>query len=238
MQIFCSLITIRYTAPISKLFWRRSEMSVIGEKILKLIYDMNFDSHPIIFHVFSNGGAYLYQHISYSIRNSNQPVQIRGMIFDSAPGDRRFMGLYRALRVILGRDKPCGHLRSAIVSVVLICLWIVEDSYRCFKRLFCPGVEIQGSNPLHTLMNEDTYYPQLFLYSKEDDIIPHYDVEKFAKHREDRGVPVRKVCFPNSPHVKHYIVHPQYYIATICKFINECLSSAYDGCTKILSKVD
>lgn len=149
-------------------------MSIIGEKILKLIYDMNFDSHPIIFHVFSNGGAYLYQHISYSIRNSNQPVQIRGMIFDSAPGDRRFMGLFRALRVILGRDKPCGHLRSAIVSVVLICLWIVEDSYRCFKRLFCPGIEIPGSNPLYTLMNEDTYYPQLFLYSKEDDIIPHY----------------------------------------------------------------
>lgn len=149
-------------------------MSIIGEKILKLIYDMNFDSHPIIFHVFSNGGAYLYQHISYSIRNSNQPVQIRGMIFDSAPGDRRIMGLYRALRVILGKDKPCGHLRSAIVSVVLICLWIVEDSYRCFKRLFCPNMEIPGSNPLYTLMNEDTYYPQLFLYSKEDDIIPYY----------------------------------------------------------------
>lgn len=104
-------------------------MGSIGDKILKLIYDMNFDSHPIIFHVFSNGGAYLYQHISIAMKNSDQPVQVRGMIFDSAPGERRILGLYRALKVILGKDKPCGPLKSAFVSMVLIFLWIFEVSF-------------------------------------------------------------------------------------------------------------
>lgn len=52
-------------------------MKPIGDKILRLIYDMNFDSHPIIFHVFSNGGAYLYQHISMAMRKSDKPVQVK-----------------------------------------------------------------------------------------------------------------------------------------------------------------
>lgn len=57
------LITVRYTAPVENLFFKREAMKPIGDKIVKLIYDMNFDTHPLIFHVFSNGGAYLYQHI-------------------------------------------------------------------------------------------------------------------------------------------------------------------------------
>lgn len=52
-------------------------MKSIGEKILKLIYDMNFDGHPIIFHVFSNGGAFLYQHIALAIKRSNRPIQVK-----------------------------------------------------------------------------------------------------------------------------------------------------------------
>lgn len=122
------LITVRYTAPISKLFWHRSDMLLIGDKILRLLYDMNFDQHPVIVHVFSNGGAYLYQHIALAIRRAQMPIQIRGMIFDSAPGERRVTGLFRALKVILGKDKPCGPLKSAFVSMVLIILWIVEVS--------------------------------------------------------------------------------------------------------------
>lgn len=71
-----SLITVRYTAPVENLFWKRGAMKPIGEKILKLIFDMNFDSHPLIFHVFSNGGAYLYQHIALAIKKSKKPVQV------------------------------------------------------------------------------------------------------------------------------------------------------------------
>lgn len=124
--------------------------------------------------------------------------------------------------------------------------------------MFRPDAEPLPSNPMTCLMNEDSYFPQLFLYSKEDDIIPHYvsytplvtliqnvttcsvlqDVERFADYRECRGVPVTRVCFENSEHVKHYIRHPQFYVLTICKFINECLGSVYDGCTKFLTKVD
>lgn len=52
-------------------------MKPIGDKIVKLIYDMNFDTHPLIFHVFSNGGAYLYQHIWLAFRQYSPTVQVR-----------------------------------------------------------------------------------------------------------------------------------------------------------------
>lgn len=112
------------------LFWKRAGMHQIGEKILKLIYDMNFDSHPLIFHVFSNGGAFLYQHIALALRRSKSPINICGMIFDSAPGDRRIVGLYRAITAIYGKERRCNTLLSALMAVAAILLWTFEVSAR------------------------------------------------------------------------------------------------------------
>lgn len=101
----------------------------IGEKILKLIYDMHFDSHPVIFHIFSNGGAYLYQHISLAIRKHKTPLQVRGMILDSAPGERRMLGLYRAVTAIYGKErKKCHCITAIIITLTLGIMWFVEVS--------------------------------------------------------------------------------------------------------------
>lgn len=51
-------------------------MKPIGQKIVKLLYDMNFDENPIILHVFSNGGAYLYQHIDLAIKEFQTPLHV------------------------------------------------------------------------------------------------------------------------------------------------------------------
>lgn len=37
---------------------------------------MNFDANPIILHVFSNGGAYLYQHIDLAIKEFQTPLDV------------------------------------------------------------------------------------------------------------------------------------------------------------------
>ncbi|XP_058815796.1 transmembrane protein 53-B [Topomyia yanbarensis] len=222
------LITIRYTAPVEDLFWKRTAMVQIGEKILKLIYDMNFDSHPLIFHVFSNGGAFLYQHIALANRRSKRPVQICGMIFDSAPGDRRVLGLFRAISAILGKEKRCNAVVSAVMAVSLIVLWAVEDTFNYLRNFIRPlGYEVQ-TNPSHNLKYESNEWPQLYLYSKTDLLIPYTDIEKFAAYRQQCGVDVRMVCFDRSEHVKHYTRHPQQYVYSVCKFINDCLTNHYN----------
>ena len=70
------MITVRYTAPVENIFWKRDAMKPIGQKIVKLLYDMNFDANPIILHVFSNGGAYLYQHIDLAIKEFQTPLDV------------------------------------------------------------------------------------------------------------------------------------------------------------------
>ena len=47
---------MRYTAPVDNIVWKRDALQPIGQKIVKLLYDMSFEANPIILHVFSNGG--------------------------------------------------------------------------------------------------------------------------------------------------------------------------------------
>uniref|UniRef100_A0A1B0AB73 Transmembrane protein 53 n=1 Tax=Glossina pallidipes TaxID=7398 RepID=A0A1B0AB73_GLOPL len=139
------LMTLRYTAPVDTLFWRRSEMVPIGEKILKLVQDMNMHRHPIILHIFSNGGAYLYQHISLATRRNKTPLKIRGMIIDSAPGERRILGLYRAVTAIYGRErKKCHCLTAVIITLTLSFMWFAEDIEKFIKIRQEQGVEVNS----------------------------------------------------------------------------------------------
>lgn len=50
-------------------------MKAIGEKLVKLLIDMSFETHPIIVHVFSNGGAFLYQNFSAALEN--KPLKVK-----------------------------------------------------------------------------------------------------------------------------------------------------------------
>jgi hypothetical protein len=43
---------------------------------VELITDMSLEEHPIFFHVFSNGGAFLYQHVSLAIQMHEKPLKV------------------------------------------------------------------------------------------------------------------------------------------------------------------
>ncbi|XP_037035060.1 transmembrane protein 53 isoform X1 [Bradysia coprophila] len=223
------LITVRYTAPVENLFFKREAMKPIGDKIVKLIYDMNFDTHPLIFHVFSNGGAYLYQHIWLAFRQYSPTVQIRAVIFDSAPGDRHMVALYRAISAIYGKQKPFNFLVSWLITLFLTVLWFVQENFHKLGLLF--GADNPAkAHPFENLKNQDCYAPQLFLYSKHDKLVPYTDVEYFAHYRQSRGVHVQLQCFENSDaeHVKLYASQPQRYVQSVCEFINDCFACNHD----------
>lgn len=50
------------------------------------------------------------------------------------------------------------------------------------------------------------------------------DIQRFAKFRQDLGVPVETLCFENAEHVKLYVKYPQKYVQTVYMFVNNCLS--------------
>ncbi|XP_077255914.1 transmembrane protein 53 isoform X2 [Temnothorax americanus] len=213
-----SCITLRYTAPVECLFWRRDKMPYIGKRLLRVITDKRLDEHPIFFHVFSNGGAFLYQHVSLAMQMANTPFKVRGVIFDSAPGERRLTALFKAISAIIGGHPLTNLPMSFIFTFFLSVLWFFEVIAQAFSR-----APIQ-TNPI-ALAEEAYSWPQLFLYSNSDTLIPASDVEKFASRRAERGVRVQLVLFTNSPHVKHYATYRDVYVNTVCGFIHECLIS-------------
>ncbi|KAL6257192.1 hypothetical protein P5V15_012121 [Pogonomyrmex californicus] len=213
-----SCITLRYTAPVECLFWRRDKMPYIGKRLLQVITDKQLDEHPIFFHVFSNGGAFLYQHISLAMQRANTPFKVRGVIFDSAPGERRLTALFKAISAIIGGHPLTNLPMSLVITFFLSVLWFFEVIAQAFSR-----TPIQ-TNPI-ALAEEAYSWPQLFLYSNSDTLIPASDVEKFASRRAERGVRVQLVLFTNSPHVKHYTTYRDVYVNTVCSFIHECLTS-------------
>ncbi|XP_043503069.1 transmembrane protein 53 isoform X1 [Polistes fuscatus] len=236
-----SCITLRYTAPMECLFGRRNKMPYIGKRLLQVIAKNSLNDHPIFFHIFSNGGALLYQHISIAMQQMNSPIQsqVKGVIFDSAPGERRVTSLFKAISAIIGGHPLTNIPMSFFITIFLSMFWFFEVfiaylflSYFVVISLILQviahalgrGFTIQ-SNPF-ALMEESSSWPQLFLYSNTDTLIPAADVEKFASRRAERGVRVQLVLFTNSPHVKHYAMYREVYVNTVYSFINECLQSS------------
>ncbi|XP_060533469.1 transmembrane protein 53 [Cylas formicarius] len=213
------LITLRYTAPVKCLFLRRYQMPSIGDKLLKLLLDLNFDNHPIIVHCFSNGGAFLYQNFSLAVDKHVKPLQIKGIIFDSAPGRRRISSLFRAMSAILEGNIIYNLSVSFVMTMFLSVIWLYEMVNSAFstKKVF-------QTDPFEFLKDEVNRCPQLFIYSKNDHLIPHTDIEYFAEYRRKHGVDVKTICYERSLHVKHLPENRESYVNSVCSFINKCLN--------------
>jgi hypothetical protein len=221
IQVASRLITLRYTAPVKCLFWKRFQMITIGERLVKLLVDLNFENHPIIVHCFSNGGAFLYQNFMLALERSPKPIQIKGVIFDSAPGKRRILSLFRAISAILG-GRPLYNIPvSILMTMFLSMIWLYEviSNYVSPKKTF-------QSNPLENLKDDRNRWPQHFIYSKTDILIPFTDIEYFADYRQSVGIDVTSLCYDDSPHVKHYSHNKDSYVNSVCNFLNKCLNGS------------
>ncbi|XP_034944434.1 transmembrane protein 53 [Chelonus insularis] len=214
-----SFITLRYIAPVECLFWRRDKLPLIGRRLLQVISDKNLNQHPIFFHIFSNGGALLYQHISLAMEQMKCDIKVKGVIFDSAPGERRVTSLYKAISAIVGGHPVANVPVSFFITIFLSLLWLYEIIAHAWGK-----PHLIPTNPI-SLSEEPHSWPQLFLYSNVDTLIPAVDVERFASRRAERGVQVQLVLFMDSPHVKHYVVYRDVYVNIVSKFINSCLTT-------------
>lgn len=212
-----SCITLRYTAPVDCLFLRRDKMPYIGKRLVQVLLDKSLGEHPIFFHIFSNGGAFLYEYVSVAMQQAGSPFQVKGVIFDSAPGERRVLSLYRAISAIIGGHPLTNIPMSFVITFFLSVIWIVEIFIQSSLR----KGKMMAS--LASLAEEPYSCPQLFLYSNTDTLISSADVEKFATRRAERGVKVEMVLFTDSPHVKHFTTYRDVYVNTVCNFVNESL---------------
>uniref|UniRef100_A0A8D0GEQ9 Transmembrane protein 53 n=1 Tax=Sphenodon punctatus TaxID=8508 RepID=A0A8D0GEQ9_SPHPU len=100
-------IVIRYTAPWRMIFFSESvgikSLRTLARKLLELLFVYKIENQPLLFHVFSNGGAMLYRYVTELLRMHLpfRHLKVVGAIFDSAPGRKNLWGSIRALAIVL-----------------------------------------------------------------------------------------------------------------------------------------
>ncbi|XP_059091447.1 transmembrane protein 53-like isoform X2 [Tigriopus californicus] len=193
-------ITIRYTAPAEYIFFSPEKINPLAKKLLDLIEEMSLEANPVFFHIFSNNGATVYQYMAENIRtNPNyQAIQanIRGHIFDSSPGRRTCSSFVKATSAVLG-------------------LMVNGSGEAAEAELFVYDYILKKDNGFGQ--------PQLFLYSKTDDVILDHDVEEIAAAREKVGCDVTKICYDDSAHVQHFRTYRESYVSAVSSFVAKAL---------------
>ncbi|XP_078417206.1 transmembrane protein 53 [Cetorhinus maximus] len=217
-------IVLRYTVPWRQIFFPGTfskNLHCTARKLLDLLFDIGIEEHPIMFHVFSNGGCMLYRHVVELQCNKTETyftkLNVIGTIFDSAPGNRNLQGGIRALYTVLGPSVSVFVKCIAIPAFVLIVL---------LKTVLYPVTQFVSLSCYDALKVDPSRWPQLFLYSKADKVILHKDIEAMIKVRKLLNIQVQCVDFNTSQHVSHFREFPDEYSTKCISFLKECVQKA------------
>jgi hypothetical protein len=198
---------------------------------------------PVVFHVFSNGGGFVWEQMEQIIkeheeeeqahqvgaamdteqtplhRNSNLSLvrrSIRGQIFDSCPAYPSWNATMAALE-----GSGLGS-KSYVVLIVLktfLSVWYALEStcnWICRK----PHRMMKYWNQL---LDSELGPRQAFIYSTSDHVTDSTELEAFMDHRRSRGSKISVLKLHDSNHVQHFREHPHLYKHFVQKFMDEIL---------------
>ncbi|KAF4991284.1 hypothetical protein FGRMN_7944 [Fusarium graminum] len=167
---------------------------------------------PILVHIMSNTGAISYATTlkAFLEKNSRQlPHQL--LVLDSTPGNpfwswERLGKWSHAMALGTAKFFPWPFVITQGIWGVVLTIDVV------IKKL--TGGEPSGAFALRTVDDvnyETTDAKRLYLYSKEDEIIAHTDIEGYIAESQQRGYETRAELFDGTNHVGHMREHPEKY---------------------------
>ncbi|XP_022353255.1 transmembrane protein 53 isoform X1 [Enhydra lutris kenyoni] len=213
-------IVIRYTAPWHMVFFSESlgipSLRVLAQKLLELLFDYEVEKEPLLFHVFSNAGVMLYRYVLELLQTHRRFCHLRvvGTIFDSGPGDSNVLGALRALAAVLEH-------RPAVLRLLLLAAFALVAVL--FHVLLAPLTALFHTHFYDRLLDAASRWPELYLYSRADEVVLARDVERMVEARLAHQVLVRSVDFVSSAHVSHLRDYPTYYTSLCVDFMRSCV---------------
>ncbi|KAJ8270871.1 hypothetical protein GJAV_G00120210 [Gymnothorax javanicus] len=214
-------ITVRYTAPLKTVFISEAfgykELNITALKLLELLYDYEVENNPIFFHIFSNGGFMLYRYMAELVQSHTRfsTLRVVGAVVDSAPGSQNVRGALRAITIALGPNTN-AVLRYFLLGLFAFMVFLLRIVlYSVTKYIH--------KNHYDAMRDRPAAWPQLYLYSRADQVIRHRDVEQMVKVLQEKGSAVDSFDFGTSAHVSHFRDFPEEYTSRCWAFLKRCM---------------
>lgn len=190
------------------------------------------ESRSILFHVFSNGGCFLWERFRYILcrhftqngQSANNAIgtahhqleqdKIHGVVFDSCPA----AGLHRIKDALSFCTKE--EQQTVFNDLGARDLSYFDD--------FKDQLTQRNNEYLDNLISDPWTIPQLYLYC-QDDVLSRADViDNLVKHREQligSGL-IHSHRWEKSKHCAHLLEHPEEYMEAIASFLMVCAEQA------------
>jgi hypothetical protein len=180
--------------------------------------------HPrILTHAFSNGGSYLLVTLSQMLEErakplrSTSPLMTSALILDSCPGSG---GLSTTILAFTGLIKNrILRYTAALFVVIIYCLAYISSAI--FKNKSSLDYLKQSLQSPHLLPWMDRDSPRLYVFSRNDKLVPWKQVLDHADEAKASGLNVQIKLFDKTPHVAHARVDPENYWAAVEKLWNK-----------------
>ncbi len=259
--------TVRYTAPAEYLFLSPSRIPPLARKLVDLVPEMSLEASPVFVHAFGNNGACVYQHmaelllradVTSSSSNSDSDGanhaavrrQLRGVIFDSCPGQRTAAAFLRAASDSLGAQGYSVLLTLVLPPFMLLLAHLLR-LLGFLSGLLLGSVEGEGEGEgdagtgvgnggldqtsslwCYEYLSQGLDRPRapcLFLHSASDSTVSPSEVAAAAEARADAaGVEMDRVCFDDGEHVGLLGAHREAYVSAVVSFVSKSLRREHE----------
>jgi hypothetical protein len=214
------------------------ECAVQTATILRSLENAQKRPIPVIFHLFSNGGCFVFEQMELLFQKTpieNAEVQeeessskdidqdlllvqdrLRGQIFDSSPA---------YLTAKSGTAALEGAFPNALVASILKgVLLSIHTASHVFDKLF--GIPPRTETFWNRFLESNLCRHQAFVYSSHDRVTDHVQLDELIQSRKtnfpDSTIMVKK--FDDSEHCTHYPKHKEEYTEFVYEFLDMATS--------------
>jgi hypothetical protein len=207
------------------------ECAVQTATILRSLENAQKRPIPVIFHLFSNGGCFVFEQMELlfqkasvnAVEEESTPKyvyqdlllvrdRLRGQIFDSSPAYLTAQSGTAALEGAFPNVLVASILKGVLLSM--------HTAKHAFDKLF--GIPPRSETFWNRYLDSNVCRHQAFVYSSHDRVTDHVQLDELIQARiakfPDSTIMVKK--FDDSEHCTHYPKHKEEYTAFVDEFLD------------------
>ena len=226
--------TVNVIATDEALYWNKSGLRELARDSLRITIEKSqmLGGCPIVIHIFSNGGGFLYSQIlKLFVGSSMQPS---GLVLDSCPGELKISSFLSAFSATRPPMWLKGIVFSMAAAIPTIAWYSIFNLMRCFfpTSLTIPGIiasltilalylwmqrasQKLTSSYWRKLEESEVRCPECYMYSPDDQLVSHIGIQRLASIRKELGIDVVQMSWAPSAHVSHLVHHRKGYIEAL-----------------------